>query len=249
MELSWTTFVLEIINFLVLLWILKRFLYRPILEVIDQRRKAIEEKLDDARHVRDEAQALKDQYRNRLAEWDREQRAARDALSREITEDRARRLAAVSDEIEQEKEKARIARERQLTDDRRAAEAQALLQGAEFSSRLLAGACGPDLEARLLDLLLRELDEVSDQRLARLREQSRQPPARIEVKSAFPLSAEYRSRLDTALHHLAGVQVPIDFSCDETLLAGLHVTIGAWVLAANVRDELRAFAELADVSA
>ncbi len=38
MELNWSTLLLEIVNFLVLVWILKRFLYRPVLQVIEERR-------------------------------------------------------------------------------------------------------------------------------------------------------------------------------------------------------------------
>ena len=41
MELSGSTFVLEIINFLILVWILKRFLYKPVLGVIAKRRKSM----------------------------------------------------------------------------------------------------------------------------------------------------------------------------------------------------------------
>ena len=37
MQFDWTTFVLEVLNFLVLLWILKRFLYQPVLDVLDAR--------------------------------------------------------------------------------------------------------------------------------------------------------------------------------------------------------------------
>jgi F-type H+-transporting ATPase subunit b len=45
MELDWTTFALEIINFLALIWILKRFLYRPVLATLGQRRAGIEANL------------------------------------------------------------------------------------------------------------------------------------------------------------------------------------------------------------
>ena len=38
MTLSWPTFILEIVNFLVLVWILKRFLYQPILQAIEERK-------------------------------------------------------------------------------------------------------------------------------------------------------------------------------------------------------------------
>ena len=59
MELNWSTFLLEIINFLVLVWILKRFLYQPVLDVIARRRKAIEAQLAEALRLQDEAESLK----------------------------------------------------------------------------------------------------------------------------------------------------------------------------------------------
>ena len=49
MELDWTTFALEIINFLVLVWMLKRFLYRPVLATLAERRAGIERTLAEAR--------------------------------------------------------------------------------------------------------------------------------------------------------------------------------------------------------
>ena len=42
MEVDWTTFALEIINFLILVWILKRFFYHPVLDIIARRRICIE---------------------------------------------------------------------------------------------------------------------------------------------------------------------------------------------------------------
>ena len=72
MELNWSTFALEIINFLVLVWILKRFFYQPVLEVIARRRAGIEKTRTEALQLQDEAQALRSQYENRLTEWDKE---------------------------------------------------------------------------------------------------------------------------------------------------------------------------------
>jgi F-type H+-transporting ATPase subunit b len=67
MELNWSTFVLEIINFLVLVWILQRLLYKPVLAVIARRRAGIEKTLADAKHLQAEAERLKAQYESRLA--------------------------------------------------------------------------------------------------------------------------------------------------------------------------------------
>ncbi len=84
MELSWSTFVLELINFLVLVWILKRFLYKPILEVIARRKAGIEQVRAEAEDLHASAEQLRQQYEGRLAAWNRERQQARDDLKREL---------------------------------------------------------------------------------------------------------------------------------------------------------------------
>ena len=49
MEFDWTTFALEVVNFLVLVWLLKRFLYRPVLACSTRRRAEVERHMAEAR--------------------------------------------------------------------------------------------------------------------------------------------------------------------------------------------------------
>ena len=48
MLINWFTVVAQAINFLILVWLLKRFLYKPILQAIDEREKRIATQLADA---------------------------------------------------------------------------------------------------------------------------------------------------------------------------------------------------------
>ena len=216
-----------------------------MLDVIARRREAIEGQLAEAHRLQEEADSLKAQYEDRLSDWGRERHQAKDALARQLDEERARQLSALQATLDQEREKSRVAAKRQHAEQQRAIEHHALQQGAAFSSHLLGQTCGPELETRLLNLLLEELNGLSEQQTADLRQQWGEPPQMIEVGSAFALDAEQRQRLEAALHQVSGLSVPIRFIHDQTLLAGLHVVIGAWVLAANVRDELEGFAEFA----
>ena len=84
MQIDWTTLVLEIINFLVLVWILKRFLYRPVMEAIAARQQRVEGKLAEARAIEDGARELQQQYQRRLADWDMEKAKVRAALDTEL---------------------------------------------------------------------------------------------------------------------------------------------------------------------
>ena len=83
MQLDWSTFILEILNFLILVWILKRFLYKPILTMIAERKAAIEQTLATSERTQKEAQALREQYEHRQADWQREKETARAHLLEE----------------------------------------------------------------------------------------------------------------------------------------------------------------------
>lgn len=242
MELSWTTFILEIVNFLVLVWILKRFLYKPVLEVIARRRAGIEKTLADARDLQTHADKLREQYEGRLADWEKERQQARDVLAAELEAERRRRLDALQAELQQQREKARKIEARRQADTVRELETAALQQSARFAARLLEQASGPDTQTRLVDLLIDALSRLPAERITAL-QNSYGKTQEIAVLSALPLSDDQRRRLKQSLANVLP-DAAIRFGQDHNLIAGLRITVGAWVLAANVRDELRGFAEL-----
>lgn len=244
MELSWTTFILEIINFLVLVWILKHFFYKPVLEVIARRRAGIEKTLSEAETLHADAEKLQEQYEGRLADWDKERQQARESLTRELETERSRKMAELHTTLEQEQEKARVTEARRQADVVRKLESSALMQGARFATRLLEQASGPELQARLVNLLISELSQLPPERVAALRNNYGKTPEAIMVVSTFPLSDDQRQLLEQALAAITTPNTAIRFEQNSELLAGVQITIGAWVLAANIRDELQGFMEL-----
>lgn len=245
MELNWSTVVLEILNFLILVWILKRFLYQPVLDVITRRQVGIEKTLADAETRQAEAVKLQQQYEGRLAEWDRERQQARAALSRELDAERNRKLAELQTALEQEQEKVRVADARRQTDTLRKLEETALRHAARFTTQLLKQATGPELEARLADLAITGLTALPAKRIADLRNSNGKPPEAIRVTSAFPLADDQRQRLEQTLASVAGPDIAQHFEQDSALLAGVRIAIGPWVLGVNLQDELQGFMDLA----
>jgi len=243
-ELSWSTFVLEIINFLVLVWILKHFLYKPVLDVIARRRASIEKTLEDARAHHEEADKLQQQYEGRLAEWEQERQQARNTLAEEIEAERTDKLTKLQTELEQQREKARVAEARRQSDAMRKIEETALQQGAQFATRLFEQTAGPDTEARLIEFVLDELKQLSDERIDTLRNRFEKVPETIMVTTAYPVSNEQRQALENVLGMITNTEIPLKFEQNKALLAGVQITIGAWVLGANLQDELEGFREL-----
>src|SRR5574343_2081822 len=86
MQFDWTTFVLEMLNFLVLVWILQRFLYKPVLSMLDARQQRIKDESARAAQLQNEAEALRKQYEQRLADWQQQQEEMRRQLEEELNQ-------------------------------------------------------------------------------------------------------------------------------------------------------------------
>ncbi len=245
MELNWSTFLLDIVNFLILVWILKRFLYKPVLAAIAQRKAAIDKTLSDATARQTDAQALRRQYENRLQEWESEKEKLRAGLREEISAEREKMMAALQQPLAQEREKSRVVEERRVQEVRSEAEKQAGLAGVRFTARLLSRLASPELELKLVDLALEDMRVLPAEQLRGMRDGEAADNRPIRVTSAFPLPDAQRCALTKMIEDLIHGKPATEFNEDSHLLAGLRVSAGPWVLRANLQDELQFFAEAA----
>ncbi|MBS4098507.1 MAG: F0F1 ATP synthase subunit delta [Sulfuricella sp.] len=245
MEFDLSTFLLEALNFLILLWLLKRFFYQPVLQVIEKRQAAIEQVRQEAVELRGEAELLREQYEGRMAAWEKEKEQARSDLHEEIDSERSRLQAELRTELEEERERAQVLEQRRHDELLNSLGEQALATGSRFVAKLLEPLAGAELEAGLLGILLREVAEMPAQNLELLRRALADHQGSIKVASAYPLAEGQRAVLSDALFHMAQCPISPVFQEDPALLAGFRLTIGPWVLRANLQDELKFFAEVA----
>ncbi|MBI2753781.1 MAG: F0F1 ATP synthase subunit delta [Betaproteobacteria bacterium] len=242
MAFDWTTFALEIVNFLVLVWILSRFLYQPVRRAIAERQAGIERTLAGAKAAQAGAQALKGQYENRVADWEKEKAEARARLAAEIDAERGRAMDALRASLEQEGERIRALERRGALELRQQMEEAARLQGAQFVARLLARIANPGLQESIREALVEDLQHLPERQVESLHA-ARQAGDRIAIASAYPLDEEQRTNLVQALGRATGLPVQCEFAQDPELIAGFRISIGPWVLRSNLRDELKFFAE------
>lgn len=242
MSFDWTTFALEIINFLALVWILKRFLYQPVLETLAQRRAGIERTLAEARQAEERSAALKTQFENRLADWDQEKATARAQLEAELALERARQMQVLTKTLAEERERSRAQEAHRQDELRRELETQALVQARAFATRLLSRLASPELEARLVEVFIEDFSRLPDERLAGLRAAVQTPGVRATVASAFALPESQRQRIAAAIAARLDFQLPLDFIEDGNLLSGLRISVVPWQLNLSLANELALFA-------
>src|SRR5690554_5461937 len=92
MEVNWFTVIAQIVNFLILVWLLKRFLYKPVLNAIDQREKKISDQLREAAAKKADAEKEHDLFLQKNILFDNERAAKMDVVQEEVDAEKLRLL-------------------------------------------------------------------------------------------------------------------------------------------------------------
>ncbi|MDO9269898.1 MAG: F0F1 ATP synthase subunit delta [Methylobacter sp.] len=244
MEFNLSTFVFEIINFLILIWILQRLFYKPLLEVIAKRKRFIDQSLSEAKNLKLQAEQQCSLYENRQKLWDQEKQSAITALHRQLEAERKAHLEKLNADLEQERQKANVLLLKQQRELQQQSEKQALLNGAKFAGMLLQQSAGPELEARLFTMLMDNLVTLPEACKLCLTMFGTKKSVPVKITSAYPLPVEMRLQLEQKLDALINSQINFQYHQNNALIAGLRMDIGAWVLNANLQHELIGFTEI-----
>lgn len=243
MNLDWTTFLLEVLNFLVLVWILKRFLYQPILEVLDARQARVKKEMAQAEKAQREGAALKQDYEDRLGSWAQEREKLRQKLEQELEQQRVSGMDRIRQSLADEDAKAR-ARSAATT---AANEAKLVREaaGAAYGNvaAMLQRLASSELTSSIAGLFVKDLAALSPAQLEALRAAAAKLGAGVtaEIATAHPLADTIIKEIERALGTAAGKQLSVSISLEPDLIAGVRVAVGECLLHANLADELAFF--------
>lgn len=231
MLIDWFTVAAQAVNFLILMWLLKRFLYKPVLKAIDAREQRIAETVktaEEQKRAAEEEHALFVR-KNESFERDRVQLLAQ---AREEAQAAGKRF------LEQERHDAEASREKwraSLADEQRrfGDEIVRRVRGEVVATlrKAFADLADTTLESRMVDTLGRRLRE-SGQPLAGLAGTS------FLVKSAFPLSEQQQGDLRKTFSDACSADVDVRFQTEPDLIGGVELVAGGKKIAWSLGDYL-----------
>lgn len=241
------TFGFQIVNFLVLAFLLQRFAYRPLLAAIDRRKAATAAEIEAARSARGEAEGLRrqlEQEREALAAQ-REATIAEARQAAKAERDRARAAARAEAEGLVEAGRRRLAGERRSVEAELRREAAGL--AVALARRLLAdaGADAAELRRAMTEQALAALGALDpaarDSLLASL------DRGAAVLATATPLGPEERAEIERGVEQRLGRPVPLDCRVEPELIQGLELRFPHLALRHSWRHVLeQAEAELAE---
>jgi F-type H+-transporting ATPase subunit b len=243
MLIDWFTVGAQVLNFIILVWLLKHFLYKPILTAIDAREKRIATELADAARQKSEAQKERDEFQDK---------------SKKFTEERDALMAKAMLEVEAERERL-LDEARQLADELLTTQ-KAILQGSTvaladqlkrlaamevfaIARKALTDLASADLEERMGEVFTRRLRQLKPEAKASLDAALKAPNASAIVCSRFGLGAKMQATIRNALNETFSADIGLSFDTAPDTLCGIELTVSGQRLCWDIAEYLKVLEE------
>ena len=238
MLIDWFTVGAQALNFLILVWLMKRFLYKPILNAIDAREKLIAKELADADAKKTEAQKERDEFQKKNQEFDQQRAALLTKATDEAKAERERLL----DEARKAADALSAKRQEALK-----ADAQSLNQAISrltqkevfaITRRALGDLATVSLEERMGEVFDRRLREMDGNAKTILGEALKKNTEPALVRSTFDLPAEQRAAIQNALNETFSADIHVRFETAPDLVSGIELTTNGQKIGWSIKDYL-----------
>lgn len=222
MEIDWFTVTAQLVNFLILVWLLKRFLYGPIVDAMDAREERIAEQLESAEQLERDARDQIDEYEQKQEQLEARREDVLDEAREQAEAQRRELLEKARTEVERAKGEwyASLQREqRTVLDDIRS---QTERQIFETIRRVLEDLADADLDRRIIEAFVTRVADLDESELLDF-DGDDSGRRSLTVHTSVELSDDQHSRLADALQARFGEDARLSFEVDEELIGGIEV--------------------------
>lgn len=237
MKIDWFTVIAQILNFLILAWLLKRFLFKPIQNAIDKREKKITSQLIEAENNVSNAKKEQAEFKRKNEIFDQAKKDLMNKVVAEINEEREKLFEKArneASELQSNLDKAYKETEENLNRD-----IEHKIQQEVFSitRKTLADLATQSLEEQLANILINRLKDLKKEEKEQFAEAFNQTEIRtnpIIVRSAFDLPENKQTEIINTVNEMLETKAEIQFKTTPELICGIELTSNGYKLAWSV---------------
>src|ERR1019366_6502443 len=238
MLIDWFTVGAQALNFVILVWLMRRFLYKPILRAIDAREKKIAAELADADGKKAEAKKERDEFQHKNEEFDQQRAALLGKATDEAKAERQRLLDEARKAGDALSAKRREALGNEARSLNKAVSRRAQQEVFGIARKALTDLATTSLEERMGAVFTRRLREMDAKVKAGLAESIRTASEPALVRTAFDLPAEQRAVIQNALNETFSADVRVRFETAPDLVSGIELATNGQKVGWSIADYL-----------
>lgn len=238
MQIDWFTVIAQVINFLVLVLLLKRFLYRPIIEAMERREQLIADRLHSADEKVAEAENVTQTFQARILDLEDRKEAILDEARQQVHTQRVEELEQLRQEVadtrtlwheEVESEKNAFLREARKSIGN---------QACTIAHKVLQELASAELEKELISLFLKRLLQMEGDKRAELAAALIEQQGAIEVATSFEVESELQQSINSSLAEISGTAIETQYVRSDDLICGIALHLPAHKIVWSIDEYL-----------
>jgi len=238
MEIDWFTVIAQLVNFLILVWLLQRFLYKPVLNAIDEREKKIASQLEDAAVKKAEARKEKDLFIQKNEAFDREHAAKLEEAHKRVKSEKQRLFEEARKEstaLRLKLEDSLKQREQEIkhTLKRRTKEEVFAIAG-----KTLSDLANVDLEEQVINVFIEKTRSLNEADRTKFINALEVKDGSIRIKSVFELSQNSKQKLEKTIKEITGEEANFQYLLEPELVMGIMLETANFQLSWNLESYL-----------
>jgi F-type H+-transporting ATPase subunit b len=238
MKINWFTVIAQIINFFVLVWLLRRFLYKPVLKAIDERENKIAAQLKDAQAKETEAKKEQVEFLKKNEKFDQQKKKLMDKAVAETNEEREKLLEEARNEsvvLRSKLKKSLNAMQENLEHD--------IVQKTQeevfaITRKTLKDLASMSLEEQSVNIFIGRLKESKNEEKIRLIKAFKSGSNSILVQTAFDLPSKQQTQIESTVNEILGTKPQFQFKTVPELIGGIELTSNGYKLAWSISEYL-----------
>lgn len=219
MQIDWITVSAQIVNFLVLVYLLQHFLYRPVIRAMEAREQRIADRLNNAEQREVEAKEQIDAYRYKTEQMESARRSLMEQYKAQAGEEKQRLLAQARGEVEESRRQWRRQAEEEKHDFLEGLRRQIGAAVTSIARKALSELADASLEDRIIERFIHRLSEMDES----TRRTFADSPGTLHIGTAFELNDVQRKRIKEALSRQLGREPDVDFKVLPDLVCGVRL--------------------------
>jgi F-type H+-transporting ATPase subunit b len=238
MNINWFTVIAQVINFLLLVWLLKKFLYKPILNAIDEREKKIRDKLKDADAQKAAAQKEQDDFKKQQEDFDQQKKALMDKAVADANTQKQQLMDAAKTEADNLlANTAQAAKEKKENDHLEMSE-KIQQQVFAFTRKALTDIASTSLEEQTANTFVKHLQELIGDDKKQFIDAFKSNSNAILVRTAFDLPAKQQGEIHDAVNVLLSADTQLQFKTTPGIISGIELSTNGYKFSWSISEYL-----------
>ena len=238
MLIDWFTVIAQVVNFLILVWLLKRFLYKPILEAVDAREKKVADELANADAKEAAAQKEKEEFRRKNEEFDQQRAVLLSKAKDEANAESQRLLEEARKEASDLRAKQQEALRNDKQNQNKEISHRAQQEVFAISRKALKDLAGMSLEECTIDVFAQRLHELEGNEKEQLATALSASQGPVVIRTAYDLPQGQRDLIKKAIKETLEIEIQAKFETAPDLISGIELTTNGEKVGWSIADYL-----------